>query len=441
MKMTKRITSYMIAMIMALLLTASAAPATVNAASEYYTVKEFADALAEELGLSPVTYPLITGNIDALMVAGIIKEGDFKNYDRYMTRTDTAILINRADEYLNKTVVDDYYVNMVIEKRIADIKEIKESKRVDVAKAFYKGYIVGYYNGLWSTDRTLNGGYRIKRTAADKMIKMLKNKKLRAKMSLDGQVCRTTNLPTYAKYYPYILASYPNSYYGWKFRYQLITKVGIRPDGTYGEITFKNMEHYASPKSLAKDTDYFMDGVTPECLDLWADKVKTHLECVFNVDYRTINEQWVQQVFDTTYSVGDISANEEFQKSEIRKYVANMKANKTIVEASAIAVDPSSIYYYDGRYFARAYVRYRIVSSNVKFADQDTLKKTTDKYFNCILYSSYIVRFKSFTEGKWRTCCFDVEIAANQITIDDPTKKGVGETYLIEHYFTDHKLK
>jgi hypothetical protein len=43
-----------------------------------------------------------------------------------------------------------------------------------------------------------------------------------------------------------------------------------------------------------------------------------------------------------------------------------MKKNKTIVESSKVAVDGSSLYYYNGRYILRVYVKYRIKSSNWK---------------------------------------------------------------------------
>lgn len=45
------------------------------------------------------------------------------------------------------------------------------------------------------------------------MMNRLKNKGKRFKLSYDGQVLRIINLPKNYKDYPYILASFPNSYY------------------------------------------------------------------------------------------------------------------------------------------------------------------------------------------------------------------------------------
>ena len=39
--------------------------------------------------------------IDAAMEKGILKEGDFKDYTAYLTRTDAAVIANRLDEYIN----------------------------------------------------------------------------------------------------------------------------------------------------------------------------------------------------------------------------------------------------------------------------------------------------------------------------------------------------
>ena len=40
--------------------------------------------------------------IDAAMEKGILKEGDFKDYTTYLTRTDAAVIANRLDEYINQ---------------------------------------------------------------------------------------------------------------------------------------------------------------------------------------------------------------------------------------------------------------------------------------------------------------------------------------------------
>jgi hypothetical protein len=88
-----------------------------------------------------------------------------------------------------------------------------------------------------------------------------------------------------------------------------------------------------------------------------------------------------------------------------------MKANKTIVESSKIAVDGSSIYYFNGTYILRVYVKYKILSSSVKYgADADTM--IMENPYGKIIYTRYpIVCLKSYSLGKWKESYFDVELA------------------------------
>ncbi|NLK27892.1 MAG: hypothetical protein GX306_06070, partial [Clostridiales bacterium] len=151
----------------------------------YITIEEFAELIAKKIGLE---------TISDLENAGIIKEGDFSNYTKNITRTDAAVLLNRADEYLYGDKLDPNLVELALEKRISDIEKIKKSKQIDVVKCYLKGFIKGYSNGKFSTDREFRGSSRMTREGALSCIKMLKDKSLRAKISPDGQLIRTTNL-------------------------------------------------------------------------------------------------------------------------------------------------------------------------------------------------------------------------------------------------------
>lgn len=96
-------------------------------------------------------------------------------------------------------------------------------------------------------------------------------------LSLDGQFIRITNLPKYAKYYPYILASYPNKHYDWKFGYegQVLTDPMTRKS-----VPLKNIEQYVAPVDMDKTKDFenFKE-VKKEYLDEWVSKVQTYMEC------------------------------------------------------------------------------------------------------------------------------------------------------------------
>jgi hypothetical protein len=151
-------------------------------------------------------------------------DGDFTSYSKALTRGNLLVLVNRADEYLHGDTVKAELVKTVIKKRISDISKVTALKKEDVAKGFIKGFLKGYSNGSYSADRELKVNNKILKKDALTILKMIKNKSLRAKISPDGQLIRTTNLPNNAYMFPYILASYPNRYYEAELKFEGITR-------------------------------------------------------------------------------------------------------------------------------------------------------------------------------------------------------------------------
>lgn len=384
----------------------------VEAAVEYITVEVFAKSLAEELGLYPVSGSEQSQYVNTLINVGIIKAGDFTSYTGELTRTDAAVLINRADEYLQGDTLDTDLVTVALEKRISDIKKIDESKRTDVAKAYLKGFIKGYSNGAYSTDREFRGSKKISKAGALELIKMLKDKKLRANISPDGQLIRTTKLPKNADLFPYILASYPNKYYdGIEFTYQRI----ISYDENGKERELENLVDYAAPVDVDKTTKYDdFPTLKKANIDNWVKKVKTHFECVFNVDYRTIDDRWVETLLSVNSVYG--SLREDIIRDEIKEYVKQMKSNKTVVEVNSIAVDGSSLYYTDGYYYLRVYVKYKVISSKFN-GSTDYSGFINDRYHNKILFNRRLVDLGKINLDNWMEGYFDV-------TLSEPRNEG-----------------
>ena len=400
------------------------------AASRYIWAEEFAEVLAKELGLQPVNGAESSGYVNALLEKGILKPGEIANYKSDIYRADAMLLLNRADEYLYGDTLDDDLVQLAIDKRISDIGIIKAGKRVDVAKAYLKGYLKGFSNGAYSTDRTFKFKKKLIRADALVCIEKLKNKDLRNQISPDGQLIRTTNLPYSYKKFPYILASYPNSYYDWKLKYELSD--GHTYDGKFYE--WINLVDYASPANIDKITSYNITETKNKYLDTWVDKVQSYMELIFSANYKTINDVWVESVLKTDYAYGQ--RIEDQTRDRIKQYVTDMKVNKTIVEYAKVNVDGSSLYYFNDQFYLRVYVKYRIVSSNVGKVDTDTRIK--EKPYNDILWSRYPgVNFVDFAIGKWRECCFDISL--NQYT-SDMSKTGIFFAYLDEHFFSQYKI-
>ena len=374
-----------------ILLPAATAGATSEKTSNNISVNDFVKQLIQTVKLE-VSSDSDTAYIEAARTAGILKEDDFSDYSENITRTDAAVLLNRADEYLHGDKVKEQLLDFVLKKRISDIKKVPESKREAVAKVFAKGIIKGYFNGYYIQNRSFKSEDYITNTDAKSYIKLVTNTSKRAKLSPDGELIRTTNLPKNANRYEYILACYPNKFYERKFDFMIF-------DG-YKENT-RDKEEYIYPVEMRKSKFYTMyeEWAFSEEMDQylydWTEKAETYLKYLFNVDYRTINSKWVRGLA-SCYAKSDI----DFAYDINKYYIKNMKKNHVIVESKIIAVEPSALYY-DGYYSMRAYIKYRIKAKNMN-VDQGRL-----------IYTSGYPHLKNLKSGKWRDGIFDIRFGTN----------------------------
>ncbi len=401
--MMKRMLSMSIVTMILISIMVQAEPQIAEASELRITISEFAEVLVKEIGAA------VEGSAatDVLMNNGIINAGDFTDYSKDLTHGDMLMLLSRADDYLGGVAVEASLINEVIAKRISDISKVSEAKREDIAKGFIKGLMKGYSNGAYSGSRNLKLTNKVTKAGAIASIKMLKNKSLRAKISPDGQLIRTTNLPQNANLFPYILASYPNKYYEWQLIYQRASIYDKK--GNLREMV--KYVDYTSPADIDKlniDTYSNFSLVRKERLNEWVEKAKCHLELVFSADYRTIGDEWFKNMLSLSYHYG--TRQEDFAKQKFNEYIDKMKANKTIVEYKTIAVDGSSLYYFNKYFYMRVYVKYRVKSSEVEAA------KTIDEYlsnhpYNKILFSNGFVKLDGFTLGEWKEGFYDIQLA------------------------------
>ena len=407
----RKLTAILLTVILALTLALQPSSEEVQAASKYITVKYFSKLLATELKITSDKINTSDECVKALIDIGIIIEGDFKDYSVDLKRGDLLMLLNRADDYLNNTVVNADLIQEVIEKRISDISKVTEVKQEVIAKGFIKGFLKGYSNGEYSTNRNLKLTNKITRTGAISCIKMLKNKSLRAKISPDGQLIRTTELPNNAKMFPYILASYPNRYYEAKLRFEGITRYR---NGVL--VQLESPTDYTYPIDVSKAsyngiTDFY--DTMDKYLDTWMDKVNSRVWNTFNVNYKTINNEWVETMAQSDSYI--YNSRDKLYRT-LNEYVIDMKENKTIVECKKVSLDSSSMYYYNGFYYIRCYVNYRIVSSNTKtsYTGEELCGEYRDAY-NSVLYTrAGTTDLSGYTLGKWKTAIFDVGICTGQ---------------------------
>lgn len=298
--------------------------------------------------------------LNAAIKAGIVKTDDFTSYTKYTTRTDAAVILNRADEYLHGDTVDSDLLNTVLNERISDIKKIAKDKREAAAKVYVKGFFKGYSNGYYIKSREFRGNGYMTAAGAKNVISMLKNSKKRAKLSPDGQLIRTKNLPSNAKDYEYILETYPNSFYEMKFEYQR---------GTY-YYKPKELVDYASPARF-KDINFYSVDYN-RYKDTWMKKVERNLYSRLNVDYRTIDNEWFNTLRSTYTQYGE-AHNDKRITDDIIDYVNHVKKNKIVIQSKVISVEPSTLYKTGAGYYFRTFVKFKVTYSGTKLTAEDLI--------------------------------------------------------------------
>lgn len=313
-----------------------------------------------------------TTYLNAALKAGIVKEGDFSDYSKYTTRTDAAVILNRADEYLHGDKVDTEFLTLVLSSRISDIKQIDADKREAVAKIYAKGFVKGYSNGYYIKSREYRGSEYMTTAGAKNVISMLKDTKKRAKLSPDGQLIRTTDLPKNAKQYPYILETYPNTFYEMKFMYQ-------NTEYSYKPVEGKN---YASPIKVSSTMGWLETDSDGKCVyvDDWIKKIELNLKTRLNVDYRTVDSTWLNNL-RSTYFVFNNAELDKDTTDDIKEYIQTVKKNKIVIKSSIIAVEPSSMYY-DMGYMVRVYVKFKVSFTGDKMNQDDLFYGRTMKMYN-----------------------------------------------------------
>lgn len=188
-----------------------------------------------------------------------------------------------------------------------------------------------------------------------------------------GRVIRTTNLPKNAKDFPYILEEYSNEMYE--------MKPDIIVDTTSAQ--------------LAKSDEYFNNKIL---MDQWKQTTENYYNLMLNVDYRTIDEAWANELF--SYH------NQGFRVvlADMKRYVKWVKENKIIMTGSLIA-EPSTVHRSKkwGYYYIRTTYSFQI--------------KSYTKY-DKIMFDERFMEAGSFKKGKLYEGYSDIPLSTNSNTND-----------------------
>ena len=328
------------------------------------------------IGKNQISIKDFASQVQKVTGKDVLKNAGIKNTAAATTNEIAAYLLNEADSAVNggeNSYNYDLYGYVKYFNRISDIKKADDKYKESLYKCFTKGIMVGKSNGTYSSTRKFLPKTKITKDEAKKMINRLKNKGKRFKLSYDGQVLRIINLPKNYKDYPYILASFPNSYYEKKMWY---TKQRTKNDLTP-----------AKTAKLMSDEDK----------DLICEKVKKNLKLRLNIDYRkSLTSDWKEELSNT---YRDTSLNRS-----LNAYVKAAKARKIVASSSQIDVDPSSLWTDKGgsSCYVRVYTKFRVKSGQVPSA-KSSLQ-------NEVIYGSYTA-LKNLSSKK--TVTFMDEIKVN----------------------------
>lgn len=421
----KNLMKHMVVLTLVIVLSLSSSTMmTVRATSKNITIGEYIELLMKAMKVTikeaeDETY------IEAAVSTGVLKTIEEFKVENEMTRAECAVLTNRADIYVNGVTADTKIFDEIKDhKRISDLSKISKEYIDDVVQVFGKGIIVGYTNGKYTQNRAFKGSNKITYNGAKEVIKKFTNKKLRGVMSPDGQLTRTTNLPCNAKEYEYILASFPNKFYEMKYQFEL----GNR-NTRYTEfndycvpVRMKKMPFVISGyEGTAKETQAMIN----KYLDDWVEKIEKNLYYRFNVNYKTINSKWISN-FRNTYCVyNNEDLNNEIEEA-IKQYVKEMKKNKVIIKTQKISVEPSTLYYSQGKTYIRCYIKFMVTSAS---SLTDTL----------VYNKMYKANFIDLKVNKWHESYYDISVGVNNGSSYGDDWAVFGE--FINDYFMQVKTK
>ena len=322
---------------------------------------------------------------------------------------DAAVLADRADALQNGSKVSNSLktkmANIKKYKRISDLSKVPTVKQGEVVSCFAKGIFTGKSNGTYSQSDRMGMNLYLTKEQADAIVKRVTNKKNRKKITEDGQVIRTTNLPENAKKFPYILESIPNSYYDSYFNWE-------------GKVTyFGDKTKLRTPKNVEKGTHILWDEKVPakEIIDKyryeWAEKVEKNVKTRLNFNYKTVTNKWINDLQSTYFVYGD--SYDKYTTNDIKSYITKAKKNHVIIKCDKVVVEPSSLYYGTDGYTYRCYAKFKIT------ADSKAFTRSAQEN-NELIYSEYPVAqwLEGAKNGKTFTLVFDITMGTGAMNDD-----------------------
>ena len=393
------------------------------AASRYLSAEEFAEQVLKACGIEKTDGETALEAFRRMGLADRIPDGE-----KDIVRADAAILLAGAYQAMYGDFREEELLKAIREQnRLTALDGYEEEQEEAMILVYAAGLVPGYRTEEFAAGREFRGTARLTRNMADEYIRRLTDESRRHSLSPDGQLLRTQSLPVTADKFPYILESYPDSYYDWNLRFENSRQFQS------GELEEGEFFYPADIGQMPWFQTRFA-GEVSEYAKSWAEKAAAYAQLAFGVDYRTIEDHnaWKSAMYMLDADSSPAGSQEELNR-RLERYIERMKENRTILEFDKAAADPSSLYYYNGQFYIRLYVRYRIISSRViNPGIEDILYK---KSFNSVIYSDGVARLENVVLGEWRDGYYDIAFSSpNEQT--DGSDIGISERMIQDEYYS-----
>jgi len=369
----------------------------------YYKAKSFLDDVILPR-LSP--YFSSNSNLDVVGCDDNDSEGKPHSYVEIGTKGSDPYSVESFEEddaivqAWQRIIDGERRIKIVYEKRISDLNKIQKSKRQDVAEVVAKGIIKGFNNGMYIQNRSFRGSKKISVSAAKDVVDMAIDMYKRASLSPDGQLIRTENLPKNASEYPYILECFPNEFYEMVFYFQRLKSF---KDGKMDEYEFCYPSETGNKYIMKTYVNFLSPGMEPyEYYDTLMKNVEQYLNCIFRVDYRTVDDKWIKKL-GSSYAPTLTSGRGVYDK--IDRYLEAMKKNHVVVESKVLSVEPSTLYEYEGDLYIRVYAKYQVIANTIKVEDDYDLLFGSQ-------FGTYLVNLEN---GEWTYGYYDIALFGSNL--------------------------
>lgn len=132
----------------------------------------------------------------------------------------------------------------------------------------------------------------------------------------------------------------------------------------------KELVDYANPAKMKDVNLYTVD--LNKYKETWMDRIETNLKSRLNVDYRTIDNNWINTLRSAYTQYGE-AKNDKRVTDGIKDYINVVKKNKIVIQSKEISIEPSTLYMMGAGFYVRTYIKFKVNYSGTKITAEDLI--------------------------------------------------------------------